>query len=113
MSAKWLIGFFMLYVICAIVSLMMEAQQLGASEASTLYIILTPDIPAYSNPIGAIFAYISVAPAYLDALWSIFWWDYSFFEGSWQLVRYILFLPLSGGLVVSLVLAFVRGVSSG
>ena len=113
MSTKWLIGFIMLFVICTISSLLIEAQQFGDSQTSHLYILLSPDIPSFWNPIGAAIAYVTVAWNYLQALWDMFWFDYSFFEGSWQLVRFIVFVPISVGLVVSLILAAIRGVSSG
>ena len=113
MATKWLIGMVTLWIICTVISLFLEAQQYGSSEVATLYTLLTPDIPSFWNPIGAAIAYITVAWDYISVFWSMFWWDYSFFTGGWELVRFILFIPLSAGIIVSLVFATIRGVSSG
>ena len=112
MSTKWLIGLATLWMICTITSLFLEAQQYGTGQLTTLYALLSPDFPSLSNPIGLIIAVISVAPEYLDYLWDLLWWNYSFFTGGWEIVKYVFFFPLSVGLVVSLILAFVRGVGS-
>ena len=114
MNPKWVIGIVAAAVIFGIVGGICEMSYIGEDEVSKLQRLLQPDFPDYKIPIlGQIAAFVTVAWDYVQVLWEMFWWDYPFFEGSWSLVRYMFFIPLSIGAVVSLVLATFRGVSSG
>lgn len=91
-----------------------EMSYLGEEEVGVLQKLMQPEIPDVKIPIiGQVVAFFAVTWHYLSTLWSpqVFFWDYPFFTGTWALVRYIFFIPLSIGLIVSLVLAAVRGVS--
>ena len=113
MRAGWIIGFVMAFVIMSIIACVCEMDYLGEGEISHLQQLMQPDFPDYKIPIiGPVAAFISVAWDYIRILWGMFWFDYPFFEGSFAIVRYILFIPISIGVIVSLVLATFRGVSS-
>lgn len=110
MKTSWLIGLVMLFVILTVITGVMEMSYLGGAEASRLQRLMQPDVPAYTNPLGAITAYVTATWDYIQNLWGIFWFDYPFFQGSWAILRYI-FMAVSIGVIVSLV-AVIRGVGS-
>jgi len=93
---------------------LLEQQYLGSAEAGVFYRLLTgyKEIE-FTNPLVAVGTFVSVGWEYVKAIWTMFWWNYAFFEGTWGIVKYAIFWPISIGLIVSLVLAAVRGVSSG
>lgn len=110
MKSSWIIGIMVLYVALAIISGMVEmTTPLGVDEVSRIKVLMSPTAPAYTDPLGAIFAYITFTWDYIANLWGIFWFDYAFFSGGWVYVRYLLFIPVSIGVIVSLVIAVVRG----
>jgi len=114
MKPNWVIGLIAAFVVFTVIACICEMRYIGEGDVSKLQQLLQPDFPDYKIPIlGQIAAFVTVAWDYVQVLWDMFWWDYPFFEGSWSLVRYILFIPLSIGAVVALVLATFRGVSSG
>ena len=112
MSPKWTIGFCMLFVLGAIFSGIVEMQYLGGGETAVINRLLHPDMPSFSNPLGVVTGFISVVWGYIQALWEIFTWDFAMFQGEWALVRWGLFLCLSAGMVLSLVLVMLKGASS-
>jgi hypothetical protein len=112
MKTSWFIGMVMLFMVLSVIANICEMNYLGAGEVSTMQKLMQPDIPAYSNPVGAVVAYITVAWDYIKELWAIFWFDYPFFTGSMQLVRMAIFMPVSIGIIISIVLAAIRGVGS-
>lgn len=114
MKPGWIIGFVMAFVIMSVIASICEMNTISAGDMTKLQQLLQPDFPDYKIPIiGQVAGFISVAWDYIKILWSMFWFDYPFFEGAWALARYILFIPISIGMVVTLVLATIRGVSSG
>lgn len=102
----------MLFVAMQIISGICEMTYISAGSIGRLQALMQPDVPAFSNPIGAVVAYVTVAWDYIQNLWGIFWFDYPFFTGSWAILRYALFIPISVGVIVSVVLAAIRGVGS-
>lgn len=101
----------MLFGILTLISGIIEMNTLGAGEVSLIQRLMSPDIPEYSNPIGAVTAYMSVTWQYLEAFFDILFFNYSFFQGQWLLVKYILFIPVSFAMVFSLIM-MLRGVAS-
>lgn len=89
---------------------------LGTEEVGVMQRLMQPSIPDVKIPIiGQVVTFFAVTWNFISTLFhpQVFFWDYPFFQGAWAIVRYIFFIPLSVGLVVCLILAAVRGVSSG
>lgn len=110
MSAKWFIGLVMLHILLTIISGICEMTSISAADIGRIQLLMQPDVPAYTNPVGAVFSYMTATWDYIENLWGIFWFDYAFFQGSWLYLRYCLFMPVSVGVIVTLVIAVVRGV---
>jgi hypothetical protein len=111
MSPKWIIGILMAMIVMQLICGVCEMSYGFGDTPSRIQTFLSPPVPSYSNPAQAVFAYITVGWEWLSNLFWMFWWDYSFFSGSWQMVRYIFFLPISVGVVVMIVLVAMRGVT--
>ncbi len=111
MSAKWIIGLVILYVGMLLLEGMVEmSSPLGASEITRLTKIMAPFTPGYTDVGGSGFSWFSFDFSYIENLWQIFWFDFPYFKGGWIYVRYIFFIPISIGVIVTLVIAVVRGV---
>lgn len=111
MKTSWMIGLVTLFVVLSIIAGVMEMNYLGTEGLSRLQMLMQPDVPAYTNPIGAVSAYFTVGWGYIQNLWGMFWFDYPMFTGVWGIVRYVIFLPVSIGVIVSLIF-IIRGVGS-
>ena len=69
----------------------LEGAYLEGDETSTIRDFLRMD---WANPL--------VLPGQLIGnLNKVLWFDYAFFDGEWAILRYIFFLPISIGVVIS------------
>ena len=107
MHPKWIISLAMLFLAGTIISNILEQAYLGTSEA-TMWYKLTSN---YQELSWNFFTVIKVAWSYIVLVWKMFWWDYSFWYGSWEIVRYLC-MCISIGIIVSLILSVTRGTSS-
>ena len=116
MSPKWLIGVLIMFLMCTLFSGIMEMTYLGADEASVFDRLLFVEVLTTGSAwegIQNVFAGIFTAPMqFMDALWDVFTFDYAMYTGDYIIVRFLL-LTITISLVVSLTLAWIRGVSSG
>lgn len=103
-------GFVLLYVVGALISLTLEGQYLGATEAGVLHQLMNPEFGSFTNPLTAIGGFFIMVWNWIQALWAVFTWDYCFFEGSLKIFRYVGWAG-SIAMIVALVLA-VRGTGS-
>lgn len=91
MRIGYIIGIVMLFGIFQLIAGIVEqVAPLSSTAISRLDILMNPQ---WTNITG-----------YVNNLWSMFWFDYPFLQDSWQLVRYILFIPVSIGVIVVLIL---------
>ena len=111
MKTSWFIGIIMLFGIFTVISGIIEMNTMGSDDISILQSLMQPQIPEFTNPLGAVFAVVNVAWDYLQVLWDVLWFDYAFFQGQWLYVKYLVFWPISVALVISLVFVL-RGVGS-
>lgn len=88
-NPKWVIGLASAFILLTIVSNILEG--VWGTEATRLQILLAFDF----WPPGQ-------AVEYLQNLWGLLWFDYSFFYGSYAIFRWAIFIPISVGLIVAL-----------
>jgi len=100
------------FVILTMLSGIIEMQYLGGKAGVLQNIMDAAKVTTINNPITAPFTFLSVGWNMIKALWEAFWWQYSFFQGYWVIVKYAIFWPISVGLIFAIVMAL-RGVSSG
>ena len=109
MKPGFVIGLVMLFVLLQIICNICEMQDpLTSDTTSHLYYLMSPDIPSYSNPIGAVISYISVPFIWLYHLFALLAFDFSFLTGGWAIFKYIFFWPLSIGIIYGLI-SWLRG----
>ena len=97
MKTGWFIGFAAAFILLTIIFSVGEMSWVG-DEAAPLFIALNP------------FHY--GASAWMTALGDIVLFRYTFFEGSWILVRWILLLPISVGFMIGFSVMLAQGVVS-
>ena len=116
MSPKWLIGVLIMFLMCSIFSGIIEMTYLGEEEKSVFERLLFVEVFTTDSAwegIKNVFVGVFTNPLeFMDALWDIFTFNYAMYTGDYIIVRYLL-LTITAALVISLVLAIVRGVSSG
>jgi len=100
----------MAYLGGTLISVTIEGNYVGADTTSALTQAMRPPFVDFSNPLTAVGGFFMVAWTYIQALWAMFWWDYSFFEGSWAILKYV-GRCASIAMVASVVLA-IRGTGS-
>jgi len=88
-NPKWIIGLSTAFVLMTITSLILEG--VYGTESSLLVTLMQP---AFWPP--------HAAWDFVKAVWQMLWFDYSFFYGSFNIIRWSLFVPISVGLVVAL-----------
>jgi len=112
MSTKWLIGLTTLFIILTIASNIIEQAYLGTGETGTIWNVMKSfQAINFSNPLTAVGGIIIAVIDLVKGIFAMLTFDYAFFTGVWEVFRW-LFMSISLGIVVSLVLA-IRGVSSG
>ena len=110
MRTSWLAGFGLLALCGMIISATIEGAYIGTDSTNVFYQAMNPSFGSFTNPLTAVGGFFIMAWVYVQAIWAIFWWDYAFLEGSWEILRYFGW-AVSISMVVSLVLA-VRGTGS-
>lgn len=113
MKAGWIIGIAMAFVLLQVVMGIAELSYVGEDEVGKLQKLMEMGAPTQSGFGGFILGAVSMvfSSDFYNILWEMMWWQYpSIFIGPYELLRYALFLPISVGVVVSLLLAAVRGV---
>lgn len=100
----------MLHLLGTAISLTLEGQYIGAGLVDTFFRVMRPEFGSFSNPLIAVGGFFIMVWAWVQALWAVFWWDYSFLTGYWEVLKYAGWC-ISIGVVVGIVLA-VRGTSS-
>ena len=112
MKQSWIIGIIFLFLGLQVISGIGEYTVFGDEETTFLSTLMTtPNLTESTGIAGDVFAWIGWGGDFIATLWSALWFDYSFFQGQWALVRYIIFIPVSIGFILGIGLAM-RGTSS-
>ena len=111
MRTSWMAGFGLLFFCGMLISLTIEGLYMGTDTTNVFYRVMNPNFGSFSNPLLAIGGFFIMVWTWIQALWAILWWDYSFLTGSWEILRYAGW-SVTIAMVVSIVLA-VRGTGSG
>jgi len=111
MASKWLIGLAILFGIGVVLSNIIEYTAPMQGGATTIWNAISTwqsvnfaDVTTWWNiftGLGQMFT----------AMWNMFIWNYSFLQGDWQYLRWLICFPISLGLIFSIIMA-IRGSSS-
>ena len=99
-------------LILSVLSGIGEMVVFGDAETARLTTLITA--PTFTENLGiwgTISSFVDFSWTWFANLFGMLTFSYSMFEGQWQIVRYILFLPIGIG-VMSAIVAMIRGTSS-
>lgn len=108
MRTSWTVAILMLFFFGTAISMTLEKLYAGTGIADIFFVLMRPDFTAGGGI--PIIGFFIVVWEWIQALWSVFWWDYSFFVGVWAIFKYLGWC-LSIGIIVSIIMA-IRGVGS-
>jgi len=100
-------GLLFLWIILALLGGATSGLYFGSNETNIISVLMAPQTPAYTNPVGGITATFSVTQQYMSVLWQAMWLDFPMFQGEYAIVR-ILFLVIIIGVVVALVVGAIK-----
>jgi hypothetical protein len=113
MHPKWIIFFMTTFILLTIFSGVLEMTYVGTSEQGTLLSSVTAlGNLRWTDAVTIFVSGIRALGIVVRLIFGALFWDYSFFTGTWQILRWAFFFPISVGFVFSVILA-VRGTSSG
>ena len=100
-----------LYIVGFLLSNTCEQQTLlGTGQLTVFQNLLTPPITDWTSLSAAIGSLISIPIYYLGFLWKLATFDFSFFYGTWVILRFI-FMAIGFGMIVGWI-TVLRGVHS-
>lgn len=113
MKTSWLIGMATLFMIGALLSGIMEMVYLGAGGAQQSVLARMFQIPILENAnvLTVGFAVLMMPVNFVVGLFNMLTWNYAFFQGSWSIVKWAVCMPISIGLIASIVF-IIRGTPS-
>lgn len=100
-------GLLFFYIILILLCGVMTNLYMGSNETTIVSILMAPQTPAYTNPVGGITATFSVTSDYMSAFWKAMWLDFPIFAGEYAIFR-VLFLTIIIGVVIALVIGAIK-----
>ncbi len=100
-------GWIILYLLIALISGVMTKAYIDPNCIEVVSLLMQPEIPAYTNPIGGVTSMFSTASSWVQAFINMITLDFAIFNGEWQILR-IFFLAYMCGAIVYLVITGVR-----
>lgn len=112
MSIKWMIGIVFCFVAFSLLCGIGEMTTFGEGEVTRLQVLVTaPNFTEVENVFEGITVLAAFTWDWVANFISMLLWDYSFFQGQWAMVKYLIYFPVSIGIIWGLVSAL-RGVRS-
>jgi hypothetical protein len=104
---KWFAFFAIMFLVCSILSGITEATYLGSSESGAIYQLMFWREMSFNDPFSFVFSVPIAGWSFIKALWQLFSWDYSFFDGQLAVFRYMGWC-ISLGLIVTFIMSITR-----
>jgi len=95
------------WIIAALLGGLYEMEYLGSVEQSTLNQVLFYEIVTTESGMGWVVELAAGAAGYLEALWQLATFQFAFVSGELEIVRWIVFAPLTAYLVYALIMTVV------
>jgi len=114
MSPKWIIFLITTWLILAILGGVIEGAYVGTgagTEQTVLNTLMNCKVMTSTTIWGKISG-VFTDSSFFWAMFKVLTFDFVFFTGVWEIVRWVFFLPIAIAIGTSLILAFVRGVGS-
>ena len=105
MPAKYLALIVFLWVVAAVLGGVIEGATLSSNETSVLDNLTSWSEINTAESWGT-FKFLTALPSFFSSLFTLMTFDFAFFDGGWELVRWFLFVPLMVMTVFGLVVTF-------
>ena len=104
LTTKWLLFFLMTFALCSVLSGFISGsmgQELPWNDFLSTY-------SQIHSAGDFLFSIPALAGGLIGAFWNMFWWNYTFLVGTpWVYVKFIVFLPISIGMAISLTITLI------
>lgn len=105
MAPKYVGLIVFIWIIAGLCQGVIEGTMLGANESGVLNGVMSWT-RVFSEQDFGIVELVGTIPTFFVSLFKMFTFDYSFFKGEWEIVRWILLAPLMATFVFGLVTMF-------
>jgi len=105
MPIKYIGALVFLWIVAAMVGAIIEGATLSANETGTLHDLTSWQEVKTTESWGA-FRAIGALPGFFSSLFTIMTFNFAFFDGQWELVRWIILVPLMVTVVFGLIVTF-------
>ena len=109
MNPKWIILVVSIWVVLGLMGGVMEGAYMGNDEHSTLNCLVTSQVMSATTLWGRISG-IFTDGEFWSALLKLITFDLAMFVGAWEIFKWILFLPLTIALVLTIALAIIGAI---
>jgi hypothetical protein len=107
MQVKWIIGLVAIWIVGALFSGIGEGIGVHPDEESAISILMNSSAYEMTDVFGVISLPVPNTE-WLSAFAQIFTWDFAMFEGSYAIVRWIILVPISIGILIMLSLTVIQ-----
>lgn len=110
MNIKWVIGLVMIFILGSMLSGIMELQFLSgdANQQSVIEGLFGWANISGSGLYGVAESIIVATPGVIGSFFQMLVWDYAFFDGSYQIIRWVVCMPITAGMLYGLFMV-IRG----
>lgn len=92
------------FLVGTLISLFIEGAYFGQNQMNIINALTGFNVQEETSTVGTLFAYPKMAIGFFTVgIPKILLWDYSFLEGGWSLVKWLLLYPISAGIVFGIV----------
>lgn len=106
LSPKAVAAVVFIWVVAAVIGGFYEMSSVGSTEQSLLKTVLFYQIVTTEGTIGTTET-VAGAVGYMQAIWELSTFQFSFVTGEWEYIRWIIFTPLTAYVVFGLVMTVV------
>lgn len=107
LQTKWLVFLSMLWVSGMLICGVVEQQFLGSSEASLLNTVMNFNVFSTTTVFGVIPIPVPNTE-WFGAIAQMLVFDFAIFSGTWEMVRWIIFMPIAFGIGMSVAIQLIQ-----
>lgn len=105
MPIKYIGALVFLWIVAAMVGAIIEGATLSGNETGVLD-DLTSWTEVKTTESWGVFRAVGALPGFFSALFTVLTFDFAFFDGTWELVRWFVLVPLMVTVVFGLIVTF-------
>jgi hypothetical protein len=103
MSWRVFAGLFFMYILIVLLSGIMSETYMSSNDTTIFGLILRPQTPSYTNPVGGISSTFSVTADYISAFFRALFLDFPIFSGEYAIVRILILCVVAGVIAVQVI----------